>query len=213
MIATGFMSLFGTYSLNGEILTVNFTGTVSSVSDVGGFFPGVMIGDQVTGTYSYDTDSDDQLVDIQHGRYETPVPPGNLVIIVGPLSFQVASPLSVAVTNGTGGASDTLQIVGPSPGLAPSGGLSLLFQDPTGTAFSDDTIPQASPDLAQFTLSFGTLVVQADFSSVNFDFISVGGDTPTIPAVSGWTLVAMLLLIVVAGPLLIQRRRLQENVA
>lgn len=206
MFTIGFLSLLGTHSLYGDIVTVNFEGVVSSVNDPVGDFPGVMIGDPVTGTYSYDTDSVDELpADLPFGRYASPIPPAMFSISVGPLSFQAENQVTVGVGNNNGGPKDTLTITGLAAKLLPNVGLALYFEDPTGTAYSDDTLPLDAPNLTQFTFTFGNVLVEANSSSVGFDFTSVVLAPDPIPAVSTWGLVACGMLLLTTATIILRR--------
>ena len=206
ILATGFMSLFGTSSLSGEIVTVNFVGIVDSVNDPVGDFPGVIVGDPVAGTYSYDTDSVDELpANLEFGRYASPIPPAKFAINVGPLSFQAATAVVVGVGNFSEGPRDTLQISGAIPDTAPDVGVTLYFEDPTGTAYSDVSLPLSAPDLTQFTTSFGTVLVMANLSSVGFEFTSIVLAPDPVPAVSSWGLAVVSLMMLTVGTVMFRR--------
>ena len=206
IIATGFMSLFGTSSLSGEIVTVNFVGIVDSVNDPVGDFPGVIVGDTVRGTYSYDTDSVDKTpLNEESGRYLSPIPPAKFAINVGPLSFQVGPAVTVGVGNFSEGPKDTLVIGGPIPDTVPDVGVILYFEDPTGTAYSDISLPVSPPDLTQFTTSWGGVSVMANSSSVGFEFTSIVLAPDPVPAVSSWGLAVVSLMMLTVGTVMFRR--------
>ncbi|WP_165068874.1 PEP-CTERM sorting domain-containing protein [Paludisphaera rhizosphaerae] len=144
-----------------ELVTFNFSGTITVVNDVNGNFGGgVRVGDAFTGTLVYDTATIDGLSDPGMGRYlyanrltNTPfVAPLGLTVHVGSLTFQPSyatsaftvwtadnQPTSIPGVNGDGIEADqptSLDGATTIPGLTI---LSLL--DRSQKALSSDALP------------------------------------------------------------------------
>ncbi len=168
------------YLQAGEIITFNFTGEVSHISDTLNIFPDVLVGDPVAGSYSYDTNAADDDPDPGNGVYIA----GNLTVQIGTWTFQSDASGSTTVTV-ENRFSDRLEILNfgsftPKfvfPGIAEV--LFVQFYDVDGTALSSDALPVAAPVLSEYEEASGAVgyLGAADpffsASSIGFDITSV----------------------------------------
>ena len=144
-------------SASAAVITVNVTGHVTQLSDPSGVLAGQMVmGQAITGTYTYDTSTPDQ-GSPGFGTYQPGVPPANVTISAGTLSFQTYSaspapspaPIQILVSTGTNpyfqvfSNSNQLLNAGVQVGLVNS--IIFNFFDPADQWPASDALPSGAP--------------------------------------------------------------------
>jgi hypothetical protein len=135
-------------SANGEMLTFEFSGSVTQVP-VDEVFGDIAFGDAVKGTFQFDASAVDLVANPAIGSYFWSAPFG-LTFTIGTHDFDATGQLHIGVFNSF---VDQYTVSGTSPGGEVEMGL--FFQDNSGSVFPDDSLPLVLPPLAKFD--------QADF--------------------------------------------------
>jgi hypothetical protein len=144
-----------------ELITIEITAEVDSVLDGGGrLLEGrINIGDIITGTYTYDSDTQDSNPSSTVGSYWHYAPPAGISLTVGGFEFQTdPANLRFLVGIGNDSTSDSY-ILGSNSNLPLSNGTLVSFivwqlVDPTATALSSDALPTTPPILGQWQENF-----------------------------------------------------------
>lgn len=200
----------------GEVVTVNFTGVVGPfVRDDLNIFPGVSVGDPVSGTYSYDTNAPDVNPDPQLGSYPGA---GTLTVEIGSFTFQSVTGQSLTQNDQP---FDRFVVLDnnftPSfPGTTSGRDLRVEFFDNEGGALSSDALPTGVPDLSEFEQHTGFVLYNGPSgplaqSVIRFDITSVSLKPPDIPTVSQWGIAVMALLLLIGGRVYFNRRRGEQS--
>ena len=132
------------------LITFEFGGQVTSITDASNFLQGRIVpGQAYSARYSFDSQAPDtQSGDPQVGAYLCAS--NTFQMVFGQLT--VAIPKSrVVVGNHSFGDAYSVDAVGAVPGDFPVTELVLNLEDPTGAAFSNDSLPLSPPSLTRFT--------------------------------------------------------------
>lgn len=195
-------------SFGADVVSVQFTGTVTSIDDPVGVFAAHSIGDPVFGSYTFDLTVADSDPDPAHGNFVMSIPPSNFLTTIGASTFAPtpASALVVDVNDDDPILHDTLGLqmgVAALPDCLATGSF-LFFKDLTDTAISSDVLLVEAPDLNAFGSSSG--FVQAflcgpndDQPIIRFDVTSVTTAPGAVPAVSAWGMIVIALLMAAVG--------------
>ncbi len=142
-----------------EIVTINLTAEISEIEDGGQIFTGLLnIGDLITGSYSYDSDTPDSNPAETVGQYWYSEPGYGITLTSEGFVFQT-DPANVdfllETGNNTNGTDNYL--IRSYNNLPLSNGIPvdhIAFEliDNTATALSSDTLPLTAPDLGDWDL-------------------------------------------------------------
>jgi len=139
------------------LITIEITAEVDSVRDEANYLDGqINVGDIITGTYTYDSDTTDSNPLSTLGRYEHYAPPCGISLSVGGFDFETDTTnvdFLVAIANNyaSGGIQDGYLLISYN-NLPLSNGtlvdlISWQLDDPTATALSSDALPTTPPVL------------------------------------------------------------------
>jgi hypothetical protein len=179
------------------MITFQFGGVITSVSDAGGALGGdVNVGDPFSGTYTFDPDTPDgEPADPSRGLYEPlgalmTLSAGSVTVVSGPSALH-----AIVVEDNWLGLRDLFLMGGYSfeSGSLSVGEMEIRLSDPTQTAFDSDGLPLTPPVLTSFTTR--TLIFQGRGS---FD---VRGELTTLTPEP-----TAMLLILIAGFLVLPRK-------
>ncbi len=157
----------------GDLVTYNFSGTITSVTDSSSPFGnvgGITVGDWFTGTLTYDSNgpAPDTNTDPNIGNFLFGTTGGQMSVTIdgltfstGVRSYEVGNEQPTAVSSN----GDYFNVVGAALFSEPSGwsgtgrALEFYFADTTGGAFSSDAFPSApmSFDYGQILLRYTTV--------------------------------------------------------
>jgi hypothetical protein len=150
-------ALLAAHVAHAAIVTYDFTGTVSILTQDGGLFgaPGtVQVGDPFTGQFSYETgptNPDQEPADTVHGLYEVTeiVVDQSVLAPFSPLGITVThqAPLATVPPNPPDVGKDWFIATTTTQSVYPT--VSVRLQGPWESAFADDSLP-ASLDAADF---------------------------------------------------------------
>ncbi len=197
------LALFCGEALAGPV-TFDFEGMVTStVFDPSDPFGGTIVsGTPITGSYTFESTAVDPIPTPVVGSYSMFGPPYGMTVDIGGNVFTTDDFLNVGVANDIGLGKDQYTVLGqegspPAPG---SLSIQLFFEDPTGTVFSDDSLPLVEPDVGAFTTADFFLDAFLDFNNVTHH-IEIRGTIKAIPEPG------VLLLMGAAAVLGLRRRR------
>lgn len=150
------------------LISVEFDGTVTAVTDPGGYLQGnVGAGDAVTGLFVYDETAPDEHAKPDVGRYRFSEPSCTVVVYAGLLVFAsdpASTNITIKLTNDkkTNVLKDQFEVQSASnldvlPAVGVSG-INILLVDETATALSSDALAGQRPDAVEW-LPTRTLVV------------------------------------------------------
>lgn len=206
MAAFLFGCLVWSGSAQADLITYNFTGTVTNVSQPSPFGLTAAPGNTITGLFIYDTTTGDGSPgDPNFGSYNQSISLGFLFTLNG-VNITTSS-YDVLVTNDSppGITFDELEIFSSSGILVagipqPSANMSLQLRDATGGVFTGDGLPPWTLTLADFTTATGSLVDTSTGATIDFMLTNLTG----IPAPGPIGLLGVALL----GLSLGRRRRI-----
>jgi hypothetical protein len=169
-------------------ITFQFTGTVTQVP-VDEVFGNFAAGQNISGNYTFESRSiDADPSDPAIGSYQAPSgDPYSFNVTVGSHSFSANFSLGVGVFNA---AVDQYTVLAEDSGAGET--FSIFLQDPSGTVFSNDSLPLSAPPLNAFSPSL--VAFQMDVNTVDGE-VQVDGtidslSSPAIPEPSTFTLLA-----------------------
>ena len=152
-----------TGSLRAELITIHLTAEVIYVNDIANLLEGnVSLGDIITGSYSYDSDTLDSSPLDSVGAYEHYTPPYGINLSVGGFVFQT-NPENVDFLVGIGNnhmySSWDNYSVTSYKNLPLYEGVNVQLigwglEDPSGTALSGDTLPTTPPVLEDWGINY-----------------------------------------------------------
>jgi len=144
------------------LITIEITAEVDSVLDGAGLLEGrINVGDIITGTYTYDSDTPDSSFEATIGHYWHSASPCGISLTVGGFDFRT-NPDEVlflmSILNNTRLGTD-VYVVSSYHNLRLSNGvfieyISWLLEDPTATALSSDALPTTPPVLDDWQLNY-----------------------------------------------------------
>ena len=176
MLARFFSLLLLACAANADIITFNFTGTVTQVptDDV---FGDISFQDAFSGSFTFDNSALDLVPSSTTGSYSFSAPFGMNVQIDSHM-FNATGNLNISVLNSF---VDQYTVLAESPdGLS----LDMIFQDSTGAVFNSDALPLIEPALSAFDQRDFHLVGEFDSGEVQIDGLitSLGAASTPEPA-------------------------------
>ena len=169
-------------------ITFQFTGTVTQVP-VDEVFGDIDFGQNISGSYTFESTSiDGDSGDPATGSYRAPSgDPYSFNVTVGGHSFSTNFLLGIGVFNA---AVDQYTVLAEDSGAAET--FSIFLQNPTGTVFSNDSLPLSAPPLKAFSPSL--VAFQMDVNTVDGE-VQVDGtidslSSAAVPEPSTFTLLA-----------------------
>jgi hypothetical protein len=156
----------------GAIITIAIEGVVDDVRDRDNYLEGrINVGDLITGTYTYDTDTPDANPSSQVGEYEHFAYPCGFSLSVGGLNFKTDfSPgapeyFTMWITNGSSGV-DGISVKGynnlPLPDGTSVNNIIWYLQDTSQSAISSIELPRTAPVLDDWDFNFLQLAAGGD---------------------------------------------------
>lgn len=187
-------------SLDAEVLTFQFTGSVTGVP-MDELFGDIAVGDEINGRYSFDTSAVDLLpLNPALGRYTFSAPFG-MTVTIGAHQFSTSGSMDIGVedivvNNPFLGDQYSVFAVSAANDLT----MAMFLIDPTHRGFTNDRLPLTAPPLSIFTLNvFRLHAIAGD------DDLFVDGQLNDLivqpipePYVSGQILAGSIVLLVVA---------------
>jgi hypothetical protein len=166
---------------SGAIITVNVTAHVIQLSDPNGVLAGqIVMGQAITGTYTYDTSTPDQ-GSPGFGSYLPIVPPASLSVSAGSLLFQTYAPqppnllspiVQISVRPTSTNSLSSFFLVSSSNQLLNSGvpvglidSMSFNFTDLTGQWPASDALPSGAPALQNLSASPSAIIIYSTSST------------------------------------------------
>ena len=193
--------LMAAATLSGPVLadaiTLNFAGTVTQTS-FDPFDPlsgAVVAGSPFYSYLNFDTNAADAAASPNLGSYTLSGFPYGFAAVIGPVVFPVMSTVNISIVDGVGGGPDQYSVFaweGNAGGLGDYFSISILLQDDSGTAFSNDVLPPGMPELSRFSLRSFDLTGQYTDTSNTFIQYEVQGNL-TVPEPSTAGLAALAL--------------------
>ena len=156
-----------------ELITINISGYVTSISDPYNHFGGQIVagtsitGTPITGTYTYDSSVPDSYPsDFSYGQYWNYTTPAGISLNIGEFKFETNPAnveFSVTVNNDDLGV-DRYSIWSTKNLSTPNGtmvqNIAWNLSDSAGTALSSDALPLIAPDLSKW--HYNNLVISHD---------------------------------------------------
>jgi hypothetical protein len=178
--------------------TLNFSGSVTQTS-FDPFDPlqgAVAVGSPFYSYLNFDTNATDAVASPNLGSYTLSGFPYGFAPVVGSVVFPVMSTVNISVANGVAGGPDLYTVFaseGSAGGLGDYFSISVLLQDDTGTAFSNDALPDGMPDLSRFSIR--TFNLNGQYTDLNGMFVQYevqGNITVPEPLTGGLAALALL---------------------
>ncbi len=190
---------------SGQLITIGFTGNVSSVYDPHNIFGGQTHG-EATGTYTYDTSTPDSNPSNSSGSYWHYNSPCGVSVSINGFNFQT-NPDSVqfllGISNDNGGDLYWFHSYSNSP--LPNGTLvetiAWQLQNYSGTAISSDALPTTAPNLADWSVNYGLHISGPPRTEFEFEIVANITSVVLIPEP------ATILLLTLGGLILRKHRR------
>ncbi|MCX5638761.1 MAG: PEP-CTERM sorting domain-containing protein [Planctomycetota bacterium] len=142
------------------MITIQIEGVVDSVWDAGNYLEGkVKVGDIITGTYVYDSDTPDSNPSAIGGRYEHHTPPHGIFLSVGGFDFQTdltSVDFLVEIINNYPPDDDYFLVSKHNiviPNSVSVGDISWFLYDPLENALTSDVLPEDAPVLDHWHLN------------------------------------------------------------
>jgi hypothetical protein len=132
-----------TCSAHATPITFQFSGTLSQVP-VDEVFGDINAGDEIQGSYTFDSSAMDLVPDSKVGSFTATAPFG-MQVTIGSHNFAAQGSLNIGVLNAS---VDQYTVLAQSS--AGDISLELFLQDNTGAVFSNDQLPITPPELASF---------------------------------------------------------------
>jgi hypothetical protein len=190
------------------LITVYFTGKVTSIDDPATVLTDYQVGDFVRGSYTYESGAFDVDPDPTLGNYGTSIPPGAFSITIGSVTtVHVGTEVVIMVFNTD--LEDTFLLysnfVVPPPCAMGASAINLM--DTSQTAHSSDALPSAPPLLSSYNIRFGQFQIacgQMGISELLFEISSM--TVVPVPTVGAWGIGALAVLLTTAGVTILRRR-------
>jgi hypothetical protein len=195
-------------------VTFRFAGEVTQIDDFGGINPGILVGDPIEGTYTFDPNAAPSSSTASSATYTQTTPPSGLEVTIGAFTFRSdpnAPDLTFGIFDDFFGidlyeveSTANLATAGVTPTL-----IRVALQDDEEVALSGTALPATPPPLVEFTGGSDVRQFRLQTSELNLviegeiDELSLPVAVPAAP--SRW-LPAAALLIALAAALLLRPR-------
>ena len=164
-----------------DLITYNFTGSVTNVSQPSPFGLTATTGNTITGLFIYDTTTlDGSLGDPNFGSYTQSITLGFMFTLNGVNITTSSYDVLVTNDNPPGITFDELEVFSSSGILVggipqPSANMTLQLRDTSGTVFAGDGLPPSTLTLADFTTATGSILDTNTGATIDFVLTNLTG--------------------------------------
>jgi hypothetical protein len=166
ILLIGVAAVFCSLPANGALITIKIEAVVDDIVEAGGYLNGrIKVGDLITGTFTYDTDTPDSSPYSDIGRYDHYAYPCGISLSVGGLDFMTdfapgfSEYFTVWIRNDSSGFDvDGISVRSyknlPLADGTGVGRIEWILQDPSRTAISSTDLPTTAPVLHDWPTNF-----------------------------------------------------------